>query len=483
LKETLAKNFIFIITTMTVQMLAMAFVTIGIARYLSVADFGQYSFIIALISSIMTIAHFGLQPIMIREIAVDRGNAGMHLGNAFLTRTAMLSIGALIIAIILKILHYHGGSLFAALFAMLSEFFVGISALSRAFFQAIERMEMETLVAAVFYGTLLTLIYLVFYFDLGFLAVFIAIFTANLIQVAVNFLLLRRFVTISFNMTRVFQFFFAESFILGIGILLRLNIPKIGTLLLKFMRNETEVAYYQASQGILTLIETLPAAMTIAFLPFLARLVRSSREELVSVYEKLFKVFISISLGITICLFFFPRDILTLIYGEKYLSSVPSLTIMSAMAVFLFMNVLISSMFVILSEQKYVLASAALAVIVSLVVSLATIQKYGYLGAAAATTLAYLTYFMMAIYFLVRLPLGITLSSVGKGVQKPLAAGTITTVLLAAQRHYWNTHGLAMAFAGAAIYCCLLIIFKVISREELVFMRDIVFRRNRPAIS
>ena len=469
---------------MAVQMLAMAFVVVGIARYLSVADFGQYSFIVALITGIMTITHFGLQQIMIREIAVDRENAGTHLGNALLTRSVMLVVGAICILIILKVMDFRGVVLLAALVAMLSEFLVGISALSKAFFQAIERMELETIVAAVFYATLLIFIYTVFWLKLGFLWIFIAIFAANLVQLIVNVLLLRGFVRISFNPSGIFQFFFADSFLLGIGILMRLNIPRVGTLMLKFIKGETAVAYFQASQSILTLVETLPVAITIAFLPFLARLSRSDEGAFVGVYEKMFKIFIAISLGISLCLFFYPRVVLTLIYGEKYIASIPALRIMSVMAVFLFINLLISSMFVVLGKQRHILVSAFLAILVSLTGSFLTIGKYGFRGAAMATTAAYMTYFLAATYFLVNLNLGFTVMSIWKkSIQKPAAAAMVTAALLGTHQYLFRSESVLVLLAGGAIYLCLLILFKAVVAEELFLIRDVLFRRNKPAVS
>ncbi|MBI5826122.1 MAG: oligosaccharide flippase family protein [Deltaproteobacteria bacterium] len=76
------KNSIFILMARGIQIAASFFVIIAVARYLSVELYGDYAYIIALVSSVMALTYFGIQQVTIREIAMDRANAHIHLGSA-----------------------------------------------------------------------------------------------------------------------------------------------------------------------------------------------------------------------------------------------------------------------------------------------------------------------------------------------------------------------------------------------------------------
>lgn len=469
---------IFSSATMFVQIASMAVLTIGLARYLPVEEFGEYTFIIALTAGVMAITHFGLQPIMVREISVDKGNAGRILGNALVVRVIMLVVGSILLVLAGYLLGFSGMVATALLLAVSSEFLSGISALCRSFFQAIEKMEVETLIAAVYYGSLLLLLSAAYYLKMGFLAVFGAVLGANLIQLLFNYYMISKHARISFDGGIVSMFFLSESFLLGLGILMRLNIPKVGIFMVKFINGATDVAFYQAAQGILLLMETLSASMIIAIFPTLSRMARNDTGEFIRAYEKLFKIFMIISFGIFITLLFFSKEIIMLLYGQRYASSVQVLRVMSVMVVFLYLNIILSNMFVVMKKQRYVVISAFPAIGVSIVLSAILTGRYGIIGTGIATTLAYMTYSIIAMYLLLKMKIGITISSIWSNVRKVVFAGVAASLILALVKIEFNASGLIMIFAGAILYFLLLILFKGISRDDIMMTKGLVLSRR-----
>src|SRR3990167_5432397 len=91
-KETIGaarvvKNSFFILAARGIQILSSFFILVAVAKYLTVQGYGDYSFVTALVSSVMALTYFGIQRIIIREISRDRTKARQYLGSAILMRT------------------------------------------------------------------------------------------------------------------------------------------------------------------------------------------------------------------------------------------------------------------------------------------------------------------------------------------------------------------------------------------------------------
>ena len=95
------------------------------------------------------------------------------------------------------------------------------------------------------------------------------------------------------------------------------------------------------------------------------------------------------AIGISIPVSIFSADIINLLYGSKYLSSAPILTIYIWAGAAVFLGVASSQYLVTENLTKISLFRTSLGMIVNVFLNIILIPKYGILGSAIATLISY----------------------------------------------------------------------------------------------
>ncbi|MBF0370813.1 MAG: oligosaccharide flippase family protein [Magnetococcales bacterium] len=469
MNERLAKNSLFSFLTMVAHLLMLSVQYIVVARYLTVEEFGEYSFIVAFVSSIMTLAHLGIQPIIVREIAVDRENAGLHFGQGLLIRVMGLTVGSGIVLVSALFLDLREQLLIALVIALAAEYLLGLAALGKGFFQAIERMEIETVIMAVYCLFYLSSIFSVFYWDLGFIAVFVAYFAANLLQTGHAYSLLLKRIKITLRWREMFSFFqHQESIIIGFAIFFRLNLPKVGILALRWLGEEADVAFFRAAQSIMLILEVLPAAFIMAMFPILSKLAHSGKGDFLGFFEKAFTLFFILSGGLFVLIVLAPHDIMWILYGDRYAPAAVALLIMSLMVFPIFLNPLLSAGLIVWRKQHHLIAAAGAAITISIFFYWLLIPDYGFLGAGIASVIGYNAYGLICIWLLGKLPVGITGRRFYGLAGKPMLAMGVMIGLGWLIEYHWPILTIPVAIVAVLGFYGLLFKMRVITLKEII---------------
>jgi O-antigen/teichoic acid export membrane protein len=102
-----------------------------------------------------------------------------------------------------------------------------------------------------------------------------------------------------------------------------------------------------------------------------------------------------------VTMFFFSRECITLILGDKFLPAVPAFEILSVVWGLMFMSVLFLRILTATNRQRLVPVCIGGALVVNLVLDLILIPRMGFIGAAYATLLAEIT-LAVTTFFCVR---------------------------------------------------------------------------------
>jgi O-antigen/teichoic acid export membrane protein len=197
---------------------ASYFAVVAVARYLSLEDFANYSYVTALVASFLAISYFGTQQVLVREIARDHDHARGYLGVALTLRLGLALAaagGAMVAALALGL----GAALTAAVaIAAAAEVFFVLALLLRAVFQAFERMRYEPLVTAAHCLLLLAGVAAVLHYDLGFLWLMAALGLPRLGQcLAAGVLAFSRLARPSFRgLAPLFKPFWRAALVIGL---------------------------------------------------------------------------------------------------------------------------------------------------------------------------------------------------------------------------------------------------------------------------
>ena len=474
-KESIAtkvmRNSVFVLIARGAQILASFYILIAVARYLSVDQYGDYVFIINFVSSIMALTYFGIQQVMIREIAKDRGNANKYLGSAIILRVALSVIAALVLIINMQFFNFSSLLKIAVLIAIISEFFLTFGMLMKAVFQAFERMAYEAVVAIVYSLILIIGIILSIKFNMGFLWLLISAAIANAIQCIIAiYLLSKRFVYPSFNINRnILWEFFKYSSVIGIGIFFYQNLFRLNILMLKWLNTSESVAFFQVPHGLIMQLEVIPAALVASIFPILSKLLNSEPSKAITLFEKLFKYIFILSFIPAIYLFIFSQEVIEVIFKGKYEMSIPALSIMSWAIIPLSMDMFLNSVLIAMNKQKYSVIYGGLTIAVNFLAAFFLIPSYGFISAAYIALFSYSILFLCSVYFVVKNGLPLVLDKIiGKTAFSVILSGASIFIL--------KQYSFILAVSvGLIVYFVLLIWTRVFSLDELLLL--IQFRK------
>jgi O-antigen/teichoic acid export membrane protein len=165
------------------------------------------------------------------------------------------------------------------------------------------------------------------------------------------------------------------------------------------MLDVKEVGYYAAAVRLSESWYFIPVAISNALFPAIVNAKNISRELYLTRLQKLYDVLAWIAIGISIPVSFFSSDIINLLYGSKYLSSAPILTIYIWAGAAVFLGVASSQYLVAENLTKISFMRTSLGMITNVILNIILIPLYGIIGSAVATLISYsIAVFSIALF-------------------------------------------------------------------------------------
>jgi O-antigen/teichoic acid export membrane protein len=301
-----------------------------IARYLDVKLYGLYAYITSIIAVVIPFTYFGMQRILIREIARDRAGVGRYLGTAIIGRTIF---SAFLLAGVFAFTVYAGFdrmSMQATLVFTVSEIILSYVSLFISVYTAVEKMDADTILTAFSRVFNLALLLAVIFFDLGFVSLFTTMALSSALTLVVAALMTSRGIgrpDYAYD-AALLKYFFRESYPLVIVGFLTAALFRVDVFVLKYFRGVEEISLFFAPHSIITRLQVVPLALTTAIFPALARLADTSREEFAALYGKTAKFLFAVSLPLTILAHIYAREFVVLFFGPRFAEAGPAFQIM-----------------------------------------------------------------------------------------------------------------------------------------------------------
>lgn len=468
------KNSFFILLSRGIQFLSSFFIVVAVTRYLSVEQYGVYSFLAAFVSSIMALSYFGIQQVLIREIAQNKITASQTLGAAIQLRTSLSIVAVTIVLVSFYFMKLPAPIIVAGVVAIMSEFFLSFSMLPKSVFQAFEKMKYEPVIMLIHCLVLSLSVAVVIYFNMGFVWLFIAAAVANMIQLAMSlYILSSRFLHPTFTLERsIFRQFFKDVLVIGIGIFFYQNMFRLNVLLLKWFGNVEDVSFFNAPHSLIMQIQIIPLSLMIAIFPLFSRLMHSDREKLAKIYEKLLRFLFIFSTLAGVSLFSFSKEIITTVFGDKYFNSVPALMIISWAIIPLTLDMLTNGVLIAMNKQKYSIIYAGLALALNSFAALIFMPTYGFIAAAYLSLFSYTFLCICSLYFIGKNGLPVRLE---KTVGKTFAAVIIGAIIFVLLKPVSIVLSL---FVGTSFYFGAILFMRAFTIDELMELTPHLRRRQ-----
>jgi O-antigen/teichoic acid export membrane protein len=372
-------------------MLISFVVTIFVVRYLGPEDFGVISYAMSFAALFSAFAILGLESIIIRELVKNPEKRDELLGTGFWLRTIGAAISIIVIIITLFIIQEKFTLSVFILIAAASHFFQSFQIIDY-FFRA--KVQAKYSVYVQFSAMLLSSVFKVILILVGApLIYFVIAFSVEFVLAAAGFL-----IAYKANKLSVFNWHFSRLLgkelmkdswpLILSGIMVSLYM-RIDQVMLKYMMDEKSVGYYAAAVRLSEAWYFIPVAICNSLFPAIVNAKNVSEVFYQNRMQKLYDLLAFIAIIIALPVTFFSNQIITILYGNEFISSAPVLTIYIWAGVAVFLGVASNQFLINENLTKFSFFRTALGTISNIILNFFFIPVMGITGSALATLISY----------------------------------------------------------------------------------------------
>lgn len=441
-----------------------ALVGIGlITRYLGQDGFGMYATALAFLSFFGALGDWGIYQIATREISRPDSDEKHIISNAAGMRLGV-AMGVVIVTPLVIFLLPYGFELKVAIFI------IAISYVFSSFYQVLiglfqKRLLMDRVTFSELLGKIIqvAMIYIGVKFDLGFYFIILTLLINMIINFLVITLLSRKFIKFRPQIDWPYwKGFLKQSLPIGLSVAVTFIYFKADTILLSLLKPASDVGIYGAAHKVIENISFFPAMIVGLTMPMFAFNFFHNRAKFESLANKNFKVFLLLTIPLVIGTWFLAEDIIALIAGPEFAPSASVLRIVIFALAFIFFGNLFNNILIVSKLQKQLLLALSACAIFNVILNLIFIPKFSYLATS---------YISVATEFLVVILTGLAITIKLKFFPRSSKIIPMALSGLMMGLYLWlfqDKSFLLLLITSPMIYFLGLIIFKVVSKQELL---------------
>jgi O-antigen/teichoic acid export membrane protein len=458
------RNSVLVVGARALAKLAVFVVVVLLWRHLGADNYGRFATMIVYVTLVGVVADLGMQTVFIRDASRDRGALTRYLANLLCARLLLSLVALLILAVALRLLSPALFPYTLAAFALLLT--TSYSSLLRAIFYIRGRLGYEAIAIVAESIVLLTLTLVAIDRHASW-DVFLWVYTASYLFTCLFAYAVLRWRWHERIAVRLEPAFVRRLLLAGLPLALGFTITtvyaQLDIVLLQLFKNFQVVGWYSAANKYVDAVAWIPqSAMGVVF-PALSLLGAKDRRRLAFAYEKSFKMLAILGLPLAVGLGVTADSIVHFTRGFE--QSIPALRILAPSVVLLFVNNAFIYTLTAINRQLDFTRLALFTLVVNLVLNLALIPPFGYLGAAVASTTTEAALFVGGWWLLrrQRLPLSVV-GSIGRVLASALVMGLVVYLIRS-----WPLA--IVVIAGAAVYAGALFAFRAVDAEEWAIIR------------
>jgi len=464
----ITRNFLSLAMSEIVAKILQLVIFIYIARIFGKTEFGEFGFALAFSFIIAIIADFGLNTLLIREISRDKQNVKKYISNA-LTIKIFLSIVTFLVAFIFLNFMNYSHELMVITYIMV--FFVVLQTFTNLFysvFRAFEKMHFDAALKVLRMVILSLLVFFIIVKNGTIINVVSMFVLTEILILIISFrIFIKNFTGISIEFDSKFcKNLLKKSSFFGLSLMFGMLLLFIDSVMLQNFKGSSEVGIYTAAFNLLLGVTFIPIMFSNAVFPVFSRYFQSSMPLLKFAYKKSFQYMLILGLPISIGIFIYARNIINLIYGVEYNSSIIVIKILSLYVLIMFMAAVSGTILSSINRQGSRVLSQGTVAIINIILNLILIPQLGFIGAGIATVISSVFILILYSYFIIRynLNFGFIKSSI-----KPLIGSIIMALIII------NIPNLLLGtIVGAVSYFSVLLILRTFKKEDKDLLTRII---------
>ena len=240
--------------------------------------------------------------------------------------------------------------------------------------------------------------------------------------------------------------------------------------MLSKMQGDEAVGFYQGAYHFIEASMFIPVSIVNVLLPVMSRSFVTDKTSYNSMYVHSTRILAMSILPVVICVSFFSKEIILLVYEANYLPSASALALLIWALFFIFINAPVGNIITTSKMMHAFLPYAIGNTLLNILLNMFLIPKYSFWGASFTTVFTECTGFAIQLYFADRV-LG-NASQILRMMGKVLAAGTTASVVF-----YFVRSAVIFplnVLILVSVYLICLLGFKVIGREDKQLCIEII---------
>ncbi|HIQ04141.1 MAG TPA: flippase, partial [Anaerolineae bacterium] len=357
------------------------------ARALGAGSFGVFSSAYILTSLVFRAAEFGLAVITSREVARDHDLASEYLGNGLVLRFIAGALGVALVWGVGRLLRYDAEGM--QVVYMLAAYWMldTLTRLMLAIFQAYERMGYNAIVVGAGSGLVVLFSAIAFVSSKTAVGLAQAFLLAGLVQFFLAASIVHtRFAPLSLRFQTAFsRRLLLEAYPLAITSLLSMVYSRVDVLLLTRLQSKTDVGLYNAAYTLLIGMFIIFDAVLGAVFPLLSQFYHARSPQLRRTFIGTFSLMSLVGLTLAVIGLFLAKPIIVLAYGASYAPAAKVLKLLLWGGFLIFANNTCMVTLNAIDRQQVVTRVVAIAAPLNVLINLALIPHYSFMGAGVAT--------------------------------------------------------------------------------------------------
>ena len=447
----------------------LAIITTAIlARYLGPEEYGKYCFILSFAFIFIVIADFGLNDLIIRDIARNRSLAPQYLSLIILIKSAFSFISIALFVFSIFIMGYPREIIDYSVAFSASIIFITFVNSASSMFKAFERMQYSSLILMVNSSLFLLFIATLIYIKGTLLQIILSRVMALCIGSMIAFILLIKIVTkpeYTINLSFIKRIAKSAFPFLAIGLIHSLYF-NLDVIMLSKMKGPLYVGWFApAANDLFFSIMIIPAAISTVTYPIFSRQYHESIEKFRESFNFTVKISIIIGVAISAGTFMLAADIIYLFFGTEYDNSVDVLRIIALAICFVFVGNAMGFGLASVGRVKTLMWLNIISLGLNAALNLALIPIYAHIGASVTSVTCIFTSFLLSYYFLNREVRHLILF---RYIFKPAVAAALMSTIIFMLK---GSHVLILIIIGAIVYIILLLVMKTLTQSDINILK------------
>ena len=443
------------------------FLTTAMSRVLGAQAMGKFYLAGSLWGIVSIFATFGMDLMIIKEIAREPEKTPDMIGLSVYLRTGLFALGGIAVFIYSNLVALPADTLVVVYLIGLVNLIMQYVGIGEMALKGLERMTYISVggIANKFSVTLVTI--LILWLGYGIKTAALVAVGASLVNLVVILIALKRITTfrLTFNWKESRNILAKSLPYLTVNIVMNFY-SQVDVVVISLLVNEKNVGWYGQAAQLFGTFLFIPLVFNTAIYPSLARMFAREPDALVKVMRKSFDLMLLLGVPVGLGVMVIADKLVLMLFGNEFVGSGPVLAVMGLVLTITYQNMLLGRYFMAIDRQKQYTWIMAVALIITIPADLLMIpwlaQHVGN-GAVGGSISYTLTELGILIASIVLLPKGTLTSKTAVTALKTVSAGLV--MVAATWWLRWSFVGIPIV-VGGIVYVLMILVLRVVPLED-----------------